>query len=132
MSYEVKTDRVDLGDGQYAVFFKEIRHGTQKAVNSLTRPFLKYPEGQSPKLVQGKDLKPMIQGTTEGEIDLKEIDLDAVSDVIIIGQVKEWSFGDVSQAILDGLPESIRTILKTASDRLYGDAGPLPPTGEKK
>src|SRR4030043_531864 len=97
MSYESKTEHIDLGDGLSADFYQEIRHGTQKAVNTLTRPFLKYPEGQSPKLIQGKDLKPMIQGTTEGEIDLKEVDLDAVSDAIIIGQVKEWSFGDVTQ-----------------------------------
>lgn len=132
MTYEAKTERIDLGAGEWAVFYGEIRHGTQKAVNALTRPFLKYPDGKNPKLVQGKDLKPIIEGSTEGEIDLAEVDLDAVNDAIIVGQVKEWSFGDVSLATLDGLSETIRTNLKAASDRLYGDAGPLPPTGDAK
>lgn len=54
MTYEPKTERVELGNGDFAVFYAETRHGTQKAVNALTRPFLHYPEGQGPKLVAEK------------------------------------------------------------------------------
>jgi len=128
MTYEAKTERLELGNGDYAVFYLETRWGTQKTVNALTRPFLKYPDGQSPKLAAEKG-KPVIQGAVEGEIDLKEIDLDAVNDAIIVGQIREWSFGPVDQATLDGLPETIREKLKLNCDRLFGNQSPLPPAG---
>jgi len=126
MSYEPKTERVDLGGELYAVLFTETRHGTQRAVNSLTRPFLKYPDGKAPKLtLQGEDQKPTVEGATAVEVDLGAIDYDAVNDAIIVGQVKEWSFGEVNQASLDSLPEGFRAALVAKCNELYGAAGPL-------
>jgi len=134
MTYEPETKKVELeaeGGGfgpfkkrPYAVFYVELRHGTQKAVNALTRPFLKYPD-KPPKLtIQGDD-EPKVEGGQSVAIDLTAISWDEVNDAIIAGQVKEWSFGPVDQATLDGLPERIRERLVNECNLLYGALGPL-------
>lgn len=130
MTYEPETKKVELdeggGEGPYAVFYVELRHGTQKTVNNLTRPFLKYPDGKPPVLtVQEGDEGPKIEGPTKVEVDLGAIDHTAVNDAIIVGQVKEWSFGPVDQKTLDGLPEQIRGRLVKECNLLYGNMGPL-------
>lgn len=126
MAYEPKTERVDLGDDLFAVFFTETRHGTQRAVNALTRPFLKYPEGKPPTLtLQGEDQKPTVEGSKVVEVDLAAVDYDAVNDTIIVGQVKDWSFGPVNQETLDNIPEDIRRKLVQKANELYGATGPL-------
>lgn len=125
----MKTIRLDLGEGNHAVFFLETLHRTQKAVNLLTRPFLQYPGGAPPKLELKEGEKPKVVGTTTVEVDMSKLDFDAVNDAIIIGQVKEWTFGPVNQDTLDGLPESVREALKDECNRLYGSSGPLPKGG---
>ncbi|MBA7655823.1 hypothetical protein ES703_63732 [subsurface metagenome] len=131
MTYEPETKKVELGFGPskkrlYAVFYLELRHGTQKAVNALTRPFLKYPDGKPPTLsMKEGEEGPKVEGPTAVEVDLGAIDYDVVNDTIIVGQVKEWSFGEVDQAMLDGLPERIRGRLVKECNLLYGNMGPL-------
>lgn len=133
MTYEPETKKVELDEGggfgpfkkrPYAVFYVELRHGTQKAVNALTRPFLKYPDN-SPKLTLKNDDEVKVEGPTTVEVDLGAIDYDAVNDAIIIGQVKEWPFGEVDQKTLDGLSERIRGRLVKECNLLYGNMGPL-------
>ena len=131
--FELKTTRLDLDDGDYAVLYQEVRHGTQKTVNALTRPFLKYPEGDGPKFIlEGEDQKLKVEGLdkVKVEVDLKAINFDAVNDAIITGQVKEWSFGPVDQETLDGLPERIRGRLVKECNLLYGNMGPLAKGGD--
>lgn len=135
MTYEPETKKVELDEGggfnllkkrPYAVFYVELRHGTQKAVNVLTRPFLKYPDGKSPVLtIREGEEAPKVEGPTTVEVDLGAIDNTAVNDLIIVGQVKEWSFGEVDQATLDGLSEKIRERLVNECNLLYGNMGPL-------
>lgn len=126
MTYEPKTERVDLGNDLFAVFFTETRHGTQRVVNALTRPFLKYPDGKPPTLtLQGEDRKPKVEGGTTVEVDLAAVDYDAVNDVIIVGQVQEWSFGPVNQETLDSIPEDVRAKLVQKANELYGTTGPF-------
>lgn len=128
--YEGKTTTLDLGDGQSAVLYQEIKHGTQKVVSQMTRPFLEYADGQGPKLTikDGED-QPKVEGAKTVKVDMAKIDWDAVNDAIIIGQVKEWTFGPVNQATLDQIPESVRAKLKAECDRLYGENVPLPEGG---
>lgn len=126
--YEGNTITLDLGDDQSAVLFQEIRHGTQKAVNQLTRPFLEYADGKSPKLTV-QDEKTKIEGSDAVKVDMTKVDWDAVNDAIIVSQVKEWTFGPVDQATLDGIPDRMRNALKRECDRLYGESGPLPEGG---
>ena len=128
--YELKTTKLDL-DGEEVIFYQEIKHGTQKVVNALTRPFLQYPDGKPPKLtLREGDEKPKVEGPTTVEVDMAKIDFDAVNDAIIVGQVKEWPWGPVNQETLDGLPDRIRGELKKECDRLYGTQGPLPEGGD--
>ena len=140
MAYEPETKKVELDEGggfgpfkkrPYAVFYVELRHGTQKAINALTRPLLKYPDGKPPKLtIQEGEEGPKVEGPTTVEVDLGAIDYDVVNDTIIVGQVKEWSFGPVDQETLDGLPERIRGRLVNECNLLYGNMGPLAEGGD--
>ena len=124
-------EKLDLGNSDYAFFYPAIKHGTQRIVSALTRPFLKFPEGKSPKLtLKGEDQQPVIEGDTEVNVDLAAMDYDAINDAIIVGQVKEWSFGSVNQAILDSLDETTREQLKNECNRLYGTQGPLAKGGD--
>lgn len=136
MAYEPKTIKVELDGGNgngptdtgpFAVLYQEFRHGTQRAVNTITRPFLDY-GGPSPKLsIDQEEGKPKIEGANEVQIDLTKIDFDALNDAIIVGQVKEWSFGEVNMETLDDIPESARTRLVMEFNGRYGR--PLPDGG---
>jgi len=140
MTYEPKTIKVDLDGGSgfgpfkkgnFAVFFQELRHGTQRQINAMTRPFLNY-GGPSPKLSMNQEDGPKLQGADHVEVDLAKIDFDAVNDVLILGQVKEWSFGPVDQETLDSIPESLRGNLVAKVNELFGAAGPLAEGGGGK
>ena len=136
MTYEPKTIKVNLDGGngfglfkksEYVVFFQELLHGTQKAANLVSRQHLTIPEGEKPPtLVIEEGGEPKVVGAKSFDIDLSAVDWTTLYDVMIIGQVKEWSFGTVDQGTLDGLPESIRGRLVKEVDRLYGKQGPLP------
>lgn len=136
MPYEPKTTIIYLNedgfitDGHHAVFYDELLHGTQKAVNLITRRFLKYPDGDTPKLVANDDGDLKVEGATTVNIDLALVKWDEVNDTIILGQVKEWSFGPVSQEVLDRLPERVRTWLVNETNSLYGQQRPLIPSGD--
>lgn len=131
MAYELETKKLKIEGngfgpfkkGHYAVFYIEMLHGTQKVVNALTRPYLK-PDGDQPAtLTVEEDGQPKIEGSKKLKIDLVTVDFDAVKDAILLGQIKEWSFGPVDQVTLDGLPLSIRDLLVAEIEQLY--SGPL-------
>jgi hypothetical protein len=137
------TKRVYLGDEgggwnplkkrPYADFYRELRHGTQKAVNAIVRPLTRSSEnGQAPRLVVSNDGDPKVEGGMNVEIPLDKIDITAVNDVILLGQIAEWSFGPVDQATLDGLPDDLVNILVKEADSLYGGQGPLAKRGGGK
>lgn len=133
MGYEIPTSRIDLGKDEFAILYQEIKHGTQKAVNALTRPFLEY--AKTPKLTlagdgQEGDLK--LEGSDKADINLAAVDWDRVNDAIITGQVKEWAYGPVSQETLDSLPERTRERLVQECNELYGKQSPLPRGGDGK
>ena len=142
MTFELKTIKVEVDGGsgfgpfkkaQAVILYQDLRHGTQRAVNALTRPFLNYGEGGGPKLVvEEQGGTPKVQGGQTVDIDLAAIDYDAVNDAIIIGQVKEWPFGPVNQETLDGISEEVRGSLVAKCNELYGAAGPLAEGGVGK
>lgn len=135
MSYEMETKKIKLEGngfgpfkkGHYVVFFAEMRHGTQKAVSALTRPYLK-PAGDQPATLKVEDGGPAtFEGSTSLEVDMMKVDWDAVNDVIILGQVKEWSFGPVDQSTLDDMPRTLRDRIIEEINKIY--SGPLPKGG---
>jgi hypothetical protein len=107
--------RVEFGNNglvnQYVILRQELRHGTQRAVNELTRPFL----------VIGESGKP--------EVDMLKVNWDQVYDVVILNQVVEWTFGPIDQETLDNMSSKVREELKSKCDELYGDASPLAKSG---
>jgi hypothetical protein len=58
-----------------------------------------------------------------------KIDFEAINDLIILGQVKEWSLGPITQETIDALPDSVRARLVSALNQLYGGQSPLPSSG---
>jgi hypothetical protein len=134
MNYD-ETKRVYLEDGvgwnplkkkPYADFYLELRHGTQRAVGAIVRPLTRGSEGgPAPKIIVAQDGQAKVEGGLVVEIPLDKVDFTAVNDIILLGQVKEWSFGPVDQATLDGLPEKVQERLVNEANALYGEQGPL-------
>lgn len=134
-----ETKRVYLEDGvgwnplkkrHYADFYLELRHGTQRAVNALVMPLTKGQDGgPTPKIIVAQDGQAKVEGGLTVEIPLDKVDFATVNDVIILGQVREWSLGPIDQATLDSLPESIHERLVNEANLLYGGKGPLPSGG---
>lgn len=135
---ETKRFYLDEGGGfnllkkrPYADFFLELRHGTQRTVAAIVRPYANIPAGDNPaKLSVSEDGTANYTGGRTVEIELNKVDWTAVDDVIILGQVEQWSFGPVDQATLDSLPDDVVKKLVAISNQLYGGTNsPLPGGG---
>ncbi len=130
MVYEIKTERLELGDGDFAVLQVEMKHKTERLVADLMRKFIKAPQGvkiaipESGKVnqaaaelaAQAKD-QVKVLGTLE--IDFANADFQGAADIMILNQVKEWSFGDVTQAVLDEMPTRKRDLIAKRFDELF-------------
>jgi len=123
MAYEMPTKRIEFEGGGYAVLCLQLKHGTQKAVNAILRPLMKTPDGGTVATlsVQEGDGKTKVEGPTEVQIELAQVDFTAVNDIILLKQVNEWSFGPVDQATLDVVPEPIIERLVEEANGLYGE-----------
>jgi hypothetical protein len=125
----METNRVDLGDGEWADFCVRMRHGTAKKVMEIYRPFINTPEIVAQLEAVMEDRKAYIEK-------LKQIVGDSADDLganerMILGQVKAWSFGEVSQAVLDDLPPETVMKLMQEADRRYNEL-PLAESGARK
>lgn len=124
------TIKVDLPGGNWADFFVEMKHKTQRAVEERTREYLTYPEGVGKlKLSQGEDgetvqVKAAV-GEVEVTVDLDRIDWIAVSELIILNQVASWSFGEVTVEVLGEQSEAVYEILKAKVNELYQSNSPF-------
>lgn len=111
---------IDLGDGDSAELFAEMRHGTIRAIEQLYRPYFERPEYQEILKLDSfeerqKALLPLVIGSDE---------IARATDLMILGQVKSWTFGEVNQAVLDDIPERKHQILSQEANKLY--EAPLP------
>jgi glycerophosphoryl diester phosphodiesterase len=134
---------IELGDGDSAVMLTEMRHGTQRRIEEITRPALIYPETKI-KVADGKVVKADVKSDEVG-IDWSKADLTAVDDACILGQVINWTFGDktatelrlnpgpapVTREVLDSLPESKYKTLKAKVDEVFANV-PLAGSGAGK
>ena len=122
----METKRVDLANGQWAEFYLELKHRTAKAVADLSRPYLTFPGGSSTiKVSQGKDgdLK-AVGNAKEIIVDIGKMDFNAQNEAIILNQVKEWSYGEVTAEVIGELSEKEFDQLKEIANDLYKQ-GPL-------
>jgi hypothetical protein len=110
----METVKIDLGDGDYAVVFKEMKHKTSNALQNLLRQTI----GE-----QGfAELR--IQLQKEPDIEkrkaiLSQIPVEGDDIVTILNQTESWSFGEVIQTVIDDMPESKYQILLSEVNRLY-------------
>jgi len=137
MTYEPKTIKVELNGyggvlpwkkGEWAELYQELLHGTQRAVSAITRRYLDV-QGEKKMTLGGKDGALAIEGNAQLEVDLTKVDWEEVNDTILLGQIKEWSFGPVDQETLDRIPEALRAILIERCNELYGTEIPLAKSG---
>ena len=121
MSYQHGTDRIDLGDGHYTVMFKELKHGTERRVKEVSRKFLKGKDGTNPsfEIKESEDGKPQASVTGSVEVDLEKFDASEATDLMILLQTVEWSFGEITQTVLDDLPKRIHDKLDAAMKERY-------------
>lgn len=131
MAYEIKTERLDLGDGDFAVLMVELKHKTERAVGDLMKKFIKAPQGikisipetgkvdQAVKdlAAEAKKVQAQVIGTLE--IDFANADFIGAVNITILYQVKEWSFGPVTQEVLDEMPARKRDIIAKRLDELF-------------
>ena len=130
MPYEIKTERLDLEDGDFAVLYVELKHKTERAIGEIMRKFITAPKGLKIQIpdngnvqktaanlaVQAKD---QVKILGELEVDFQHADFQAATNIMILYQVKEWSLGEVSQAVLDEMPSRKRDIIARRFDTLF-------------
>lgn len=127
--YEHEIERIDLGDGHWTVMFRELKHGTERRIGALGRKAFKGKDGVNPTFeIKDTDGKPGASVTGGIEVDLEQFDAYAATDLMILLQTVEWSFGEISQEVLDDLPARIREKIKTAVNERY--AYPLAVSGD--
>ena len=111
--------RVDLNDGDWAELYTEMRHGTVRTVEQIYRPYFSRPEYQEILKIDSLEEKQrkLLSMVIHTE------DMSRATDTMLLGQIKSWSFGEVTQAVLDDIPEQKHEILVKEANKLY--AGPL-------
>ena len=131
MVYEIKTEKLDLGDGDFAVLMVELKHKTERAVGELMKKYIKVSQpikiqipdnGNVAKAaadltVQAQAAQAKVLG--ELEIDFANADFQGSADIMILYQVKEWSFGAVTQEVLDEMPARKRDVITKRFDDLF-------------
>ena len=121
MAYQYETEVIDLGDGHSTTMLKELKHGTERRIKEISRKFLRGKDGNNPSfdLKESDDGKQ--QGTMTGsvEVDLQKFDATSATDLMILLQTVEWSFGEITQEVLDDLPERIHDKIDAAMKDMY-------------
>ena len=120
--------RLELGKERYALLYPYLRHGTKRRVESANRKYLKY-STDTVKVAEGQSIKDAAKGV-EVILDIAHADFTEANDLLILGQVAEWSLGPVTQEVLDTLDEATyETLLKRIDEEVNKD--PLPGSGGK-
>jgi hypothetical protein len=104
------TIRIELG-GDYAIVLKEMRHKTTREVSKVLRRYM------TEKKLSIADLQKAIES--------RDIDPEETTEIILLNQVTEWSFGAVTQETLDNITTEKYQNLTAEVDKLYS-VSPLP------
>ena len=117
----METVKLELGDGDYAVVFKEMKHKTSKAIQDLLR--------RSVTPDKWLDLQSQLQ--KEADIEkrkaiLRPIQVDGDDVITILNQTESWSFGAVTEDTIDNMTETKYQLLLSEVNKLYSQA-PLAP-----
>ena len=116
----METRRIELGT-DWAIVSSEMMHKTARAVDAVLRKHNK----------SKTELIKQIQDFQEKKIDEIPSELSEVFDdnteAILLNQVIEWSFGAVTNEVMDNIPATKYQMLTTEVDKLYG-GNPLAPS----
>ena len=110
----MKTINIDLGNGDRAELYEQLKHGTARKIQEVYQPYYGKPEYQAALAIA--DVKERIKALSRV---FSQADLTRATDVMILGQVKEWTFGEILQAVLDDMPEEKHEILAREANKLY-------------
>ena len=107
------TVRVEL-DGDYALVLPEIIHRTSKLLQKKVIGVLGREGYQSLQ-----DELRQAANDEDRKVILRKVPIEGEDEIILLNQVVEWSFGDVSQEVLDNIPATKYDKLSAEVDRLY-------------
>jgi hypothetical protein len=116
----METVRIELGNGDYALVLKEMTHKTTKALQGLLRRTL----GEDAFISLQGQLRTISDENKKKEI-LQKVTLEGDDEIILLNQIKEWSFGEVTAVVMDSISESKYTLLSVEVNKLYSSS-PLP------
>jgi hypothetical protein len=110
----METVKIDMGDGDFAIVFKEMKHKTSNALQNLLR------NAMSP----ADFIKLQAELQKESDVEkrkarLSQIPVEGDDVVTILNQVESWSFGEVTQTVIDNMPEAKYQILLAEVNKLY-------------
>jgi hypothetical protein len=113
----METVRIEL-EGDYAILKKEMVHKTTRAIDAVLAKH---------NVTRQVLVKRIQEAQEKGEIPADLLPLTNENDeAILLNQVTEWSFGAVSQEVLDNIPRDKYVKLTAEVDKLYS-APPLAP-----
>ena len=103
----MQTERIDLGDGDYAVLKKELTHRTSVLIQELVRQSI--PD----------DTLKAVKDVTEAQGLAGKLDNAKLENIILLNQITEWSFGSVNEQSLGEIFESKYIKLREQAVRMY-------------
>lgn len=111
----METTQKDLPSGGRITCFEEMKHKTVRLIGIEVRKYF----SQTKLSIPQDGRAPMISGGVD--VDFSKIDFTAVNDIMILGQVTEWSFGPkVDQDTLDEMSEESYSEIREILDGMYG------------
>ena len=106
----METKRIELENGNYVVAFTEMKHKTSQALQKLLRnsvPAEKFAEIQKePDLSKRMAL-------------IQSLPVEGDDVIILLNQIESWSFGPVTQDIIDNMSEHNYQEVITEVNKLY-------------
>lgn len=106
--------RIELGDGDYAIVYPEMIHRTSRL---LQKNILNTLGADGYQKLQA-DLKAAPDYNAQKAI-IAKVAVEGEQNIILLNQVSEWSFGAVTEQVLDTMPSRKFDLLATEVEKLY-------------
>ncbi len=120
---EMLTKRVELGGGEWAELYAEVKQVTSRLHEAEVRKHVR-PLETEPLLMSelGTGQKPW---PGDCIVNAAAVDQSRIAEIYVLYQVKSWSLGLVDQQTVDDMSKALFGRLRTEIDKLY-DVPPLP------
>jgi len=124
---EITTTRIDLGGGDWAEAYGQVKRVTMRLHEQEIQKHFR-PLDDEPLLLS--DLTEKRKGWPEDfVVNAAAVDNGRIAELYMLHQVKAWSFGPVDQETIDGMTRDKFEELRKALDGLY-EPNPLAAGGE--